>query len=118
MWTKFLKLFFEDYNNQTNFMPAETIKLENGAYKMYGELNVIDDLFTGQDIDYDNIARNLVKSIMEQSKYFMWGWGVKFSNTGIGIMAYLREMQDILVLIIVLLQKIIWILKLSVQTLA
>ena len=78
-------------NNQTNFMPAETIKLEHGAYKMYGELNVIDDLFTGQDIDYDNIARNLVKSIMEQSKYFMWGWGVKFSNTGIGIMAYLRN---------------------------
>lgn len=78
-------------NNQTNFMPAETIKLKHGSYKLYGSLIDIDDLSQGLDVNYDNIGNNLIKSISEQSKYFMWGWASSFSTDGVEIMAYLKE---------------------------
>ena len=76
--------------NQTNFMPAETIKLNHGSYKLYGSLINIDDLSQGSDVNYDNIGNNLIKSISEQSKYFMWGWASSFSTVGVEIMAYLK----------------------------
>lgn len=77
-------------NNQTSFIPAETIKLKHGCYKLYGSLIDIDDLSQGLDVNYDNIGNNLIKSISEQSKYFMWGWASSFSTEGVEIMAYLK----------------------------
>ena len=77
-------------NNQTSFMPAETIKLNHGSYKLYGSLTDIDDLSEGSEVNYDNIANNLIKSISEQSKYFMWGWASTFSTQGVEIMPYLK----------------------------
>ena len=74
---------------ESRYLPPEVIHLKPGVWDLKATTNDTAGLSTGLGFGNPNILTNLVDSLNEQSRYFIWQWGGKYTaNDQIAIFPY------------------------------